>query len=214
MNGVKLQEAGMAETLRYHLVTTDRVQPLLFQMLDPATAEPYRAAAQKREALVRAHVSTNTAAAANLLEFFSQYGWDHLIPAGSKMPWYKASNADLYAAVAAAALVMLAAVGLLLRAVVRLIGWLIARGSSSSNVSCNGHCAQEAAVLLEGKAATPGGSGVDDTLSRHQTECGQTSSKACSSSQAVRWSWPRFSSFGKAGQHLKASAYEIKAKAA
>ncbi|KAF6261986.1 hypothetical protein COO60DRAFT_702460 [Scenedesmus sp. NREL 46B-D3] len=132
MNGVKLKEAGMAEAIRQHLLTAEKARGLLFQMLDPATAGPYRAAARKMQALVRALDSTNTAAAANMFEFYAQYGWDHLIPAGDRMPWYKASNADLFAMVGAAALLLLVAVVLVLR---RLVLALVAAASSGS---CSG----------------------------------------------------------------------------
>jgi hypothetical protein len=118
LNGYKLQESGMAEAIRQHLLTTDNAREQLFHMLEPATAEPYRAAARKMQALVRARDCTNMAAAADMFEFFAQYGWQHLVPAGDKMPWYKAGNLDLHAAVAALGVLVLAAVVLVLRRLV------------------------------------------------------------------------------------------------
>jgi ABC-type branched-subunit amino acid transport system permease subunit len=121
MNGYKLQEAGMAKAIRQHLLTADNAREQLFHMLDLATAEPYRAAARKMQALVRARDRTNTAAAADMFEFYAQYGWEHLVPAGDKMPWYKASSLDLHAAVAAVAILVLAAVVLVLRRLVQAV---------------------------------------------------------------------------------------------
>lgn len=132
MNGAKLQEAGMAEAIRQNLLTADNAKELLFHMLNPATAEPYRAAARKMQALVRALDQTNTAAAGDMFEFFAQYGWGHLVSAGDKMPWYKASNLDLFAAVSAAVLLALAAVVMVLRRVVAVMIRMV-RGSSSGS---------------------------------------------------------------------------------
>jgi hypothetical protein len=155
MNGAKLQEAGMAEAMRQHLLTAGNARDLLFHMLNPATAEPYREAARKMQALVRALDRTNTAAAADLLEFYAQYGWEHLVPAGDKMPWYKASNVDLYAVVTAAVLLVLAAVVLVLRrlgrVVIRKAGGSISSSRSDGQKSARGTTAR-LAYEIKGKA--------------------------------------------------------------
>jgi hypothetical protein len=150
MNGVKLQEAGMAEAMRQHLLTADNARALLFHMLSPTTAEPYRAAARKMQALVRALNRTNTAAAADMLEFFAQYGWDHLVPAGDKMSWYKANDADLDAAVAAAVLVLLAAVCLVVRYVLAMARK--AGDSSSSSGAQKAACSRKGQAIYDVKA--------------------------------------------------------------
>jgi hypothetical protein len=152
MNGVKLQEAGMAEAMRQHLLTADNARELLFHMLNPSTAEPYRAAARKMQALVRAIDRTNTAAAANMLEFFAQYGWDHLVPAGDKMPWYKANDADLNAAVATVVLLLLAAVLALVRSVVLAIARKAGINSSSNSDGQKSACSREGTATYHVKA--------------------------------------------------------------
>ncbi|WIA22623.1 hypothetical protein OEZ86_009602 [Tetradesmus obliquus] len=154
MNGAKLQEAGMAEAIRQNLLTADNAKELLFHMLNPATAEPYRAAARKMQALVRALDQTNTAAAGDMFEFFAQYGWGHLVSAGDKMPWYKASNLDLYAAVSAAVLLALAAVVMVLRRVVAVMIRMV-RGSSSGSdgQKCARGLTARAAYDIKAKAA-------------------------------------------------------------
>jgi hypothetical protein len=156
MNGYKLQGAGMAEAIRQHLLTADNARQLLSHMLDPATAQPYQAAARKMQALVRARDRTNTAAAADMFEFFAQYGWEHLVPAGDKMPWYKASNLDLYAVVGAAVVLLLAVVMRVLRRLAQaLVGpagrSAASRGSARQSVALQvGRMAQP--VVYDGKA--------------------------------------------------------------
>eukprot|EP00879_Flechtneria_rotunda_P003638 GHRR01003875.1.p1 GENE.GHRR01003875.1~~GHRR01003875.1.p1 ORF type:complete len:398 (+),score=120.19 GHRR01003875.1:964-2157(+) len=135
MNAAKLREQGMAEAIRHTDVTAARVQALLDKMLNPASLELYVANARRLQALVHTLTRYNTAAAADMLEFFAHYGWDHLVDAGSRMPWYRSTNADIYAVGLAAVLFVLYLSYSLLRVAFRLLSCLLECGKVSAGIS-------------------------------------------------------------------------------
>lgn len=116
MNAAKMFEAGFAEFIYHHDVTPDRVQAKLSKLLNPQPdptdpdarhAGSYVAAARRQQALVRTLSKHNTETAADMLLFFARYGWNHLIPASTKMPWHKATDADIFAVLALAFVLVL-----------------------------------------------------------------------------------------------------------
>eukprot|EP00775_Hariotina_reticulata_P009043 gene9043-9214_t len=99
MNAAKLKAAGMAEFVPQYQVTAAKIQALLHRMLHSQHSGKYQAAAARMKALVNTLAKHNTASAADMLEFYAEYGWDHLIPASTRMSWWQGTNADLYGVV-------------------------------------------------------------------------------------------------------------------
>jgi hypothetical protein len=131
MNAAKLKAAGMAEFVPHPQVTAPKIQELLHLMLHNQHSSTYQAAARRMKALVSTLAKHNTNAAADMLEFFAEYGWDHLVTASTRMSWLKATNADLYGVTGVAALLALIVGGV----VISLTGRVVAACDCTSNKS-------------------------------------------------------------------------------
>jgi hypothetical protein len=87
-------------------VRSGALGPALTTILEDKNGS-FRAAANRMRGLAAIAGRRSKDAAADLLEMALNYGWSHLMPPSSRMPWWAASNADVIAVCAAAAAAVL-----------------------------------------------------------------------------------------------------------
>lgn len=119
-NGGKIVGAGMGLAMTRSGVRQGKLGAALRKVLADEGGS-FKAAARRMRALAAISGRGAAEAAADLLEYSLHFGWSQLEPPGARMSWMRANNADVWLALAAAAVLVVGAVLLVARAALRAV---------------------------------------------------------------------------------------------